>query len=90
MSRVRIADGSPKSNAYWPLLLAGVAELADALDLGSSVIDVGVQVLSPALNYNWPMPIFLIYAPVAQWIEHLTSDQGVGGSSPLGCAKSAL
>ncbi len=27
---------------------AGVAELADALDLGSSVIDVGVQVLSPA------------------------------------------
>ena len=27
---------------------AGVAELADALDLGSSVFDVGVQVLSPA------------------------------------------
>ena len=27
---------------------AGVAELADALDLGSSVTDVGVQVLSPA------------------------------------------
>lgn len=32
--------------------LAGVAELADALDLGSSVPDVQVQVLSPALNYN--------------------------------------
>ena len=30
---------------------AGVAELADALDLGSSVyIDVGVQVPSPAFN----------------------------------------
>jgi hypothetical protein len=29
---------------------AGVAELADALDLGSSVPDVQVQVLSPALN----------------------------------------
>ena len=27
---------------------AGMAELADALDLGSSVIDVGVQVLFPA------------------------------------------
>ena len=27
---------------------AGVAELADALDLGSSVFDVQVQVLSPA------------------------------------------
>ena len=27
---------------------AGVAELADALDLGSSVYDVGVQVLFPA------------------------------------------
>ena len=30
-------------------LSAGVAELADALDLGSSVPDVQVQVLSPAL-----------------------------------------
>ena len=29
---------------------AGVAELADALDLGSSVPDVQVQVLSPALT----------------------------------------
>ena len=27
---------------------AGVAELADALDLGSSVFDVGVRVSSPA------------------------------------------
>jgi hypothetical protein len=25
-------------------------------------------------------------APVAQWIEHLTSDQGVAGSSPAWCA----
>jgi hypothetical protein len=31
---------------------AGVAELADALDLGSSVIDVGVQVLFPAPCLN--------------------------------------
>ena len=32
------------------LLYADVAELADALDLGSSVYDVQVQVLSSALN----------------------------------------
>ena len=31
---------------------AGVAELADALDLGSSVPDVQVQVLSPAVFEN--------------------------------------
>lgn len=30
-------------------VFAGMAELADALDLGSSVNDVQVQVLSPAL-----------------------------------------
>ena len=24
------------------------------------------------------------YAPVAQWIEHLASDQGVVGSTPAG------
>ena len=30
---------------------AGVAELADAPDLGSGVPDVQVQVLSPALNF---------------------------------------
>ena len=40
--------------------LAGVAELADALDLGSSVYDVKVQVLSPAPNDQYS-------AGVAQW-----------------------
>ena len=35
---------SAKKQLYY----AGVAELADALDLGSSVFDVQVQVLSPA------------------------------------------
>ncbi|CCQ96759.1 hypothetical protein CULT_50002 [[Clostridium] ultunense Esp] len=34
-----------------------MAELADALDLGSSVFDVGVQVLSPAPIFN-------------QWLYH--------------------
>ena len=37
---------------------AGVAELADALDLGSSVPDVQVQVLSPALNGAKPNPVY--------------------------------
>ena len=32
------------------LVQAGMAELADALDLGSSVPDVQVQVLLPAVN----------------------------------------
>ena len=31
-----------------PFLFAGMAELEDALDLGSSVIDVQVQLLLPA------------------------------------------
>lgn len=34
------------------IIYAGVAELADALDLGSSVPDVQVQVLSPAVFEN--------------------------------------
>ena len=34
------------------LIYAGVAELADALDLGSSVPDVQVQVLSPAVVFK--------------------------------------
>ena len=37
---------------------AGVAELADALDLGSSVPDVQVQVLLPALNGAKPNPVY--------------------------------
>ena len=28
------------------------------------------------------------HAPVAQWIEHLASNQGVGGSNPSGRANS--
>ncbi len=49
-------------------LSAGVAELADALDLGSSVPDVQVQVLSPAPDNDNPNPVpigdgfgFLVY-----------------------------
>ena len=37
---------------------AGVAELADAPDLGSGVPDVQVQVLSPAPKQNNPNQIF--------------------------------
>ena len=38
----------------YPALYAGVADLADALDLGSSVNDVGVQVPSPAPKHSNP------------------------------------
>jgi hypothetical protein len=40
---------------------AGMAELADALDLGSSVFDVGVQVLFPAPNKKLAKANFFIY-----------------------------
>ena len=30
-----------------------------------------------------PIKLDVQRAPVAQWIEHLASDQGVGGSSPF-------
>ena len=42
VSRVQIPDGSPEMEN------ADVAELADALDLGSSVNDMGVRVSSSA------------------------------------------
>ena len=38
----------------WHQKYAGVAELADALDLGSSVTHVQVQVLSPAPKHSNP------------------------------------
>lgn len=43
------------------IIFAGVAELADAPDLGSGVFDVGVQVPSPAPYRNGlcSVPIFL-------------------------------
>ncbi len=53
-------QGVRRSSRRWVTSYAGVAELADALDLGSSVFDVGVQVLSPAPNKNWREPIFFI------------------------------
>ena len=37
---------------------AGMAELADAPDLGSGVHDVQVQVLLPALNGAKPNPVY--------------------------------
>ena len=37
---------------------AGVAELADAIDLGSIGNTVQVQVLSPALNGAKPNPVY--------------------------------
>ena len=46
---------------------AGVAELADALDLGSSVIDVGVQVLFPAPYINAGVTI-LVYGSLCVFL----------------------
>ncbi len=43
----RVEGSSPSWHTIF-ILYAGVAELADALDLGSSVFDVGVRVPSPA------------------------------------------
>ena len=54
VSRVQIPDGSPEMEN------ADVAELADALDLGSSVNDMGVRVSSSA-------PKAKDNAGVAQW-----------------------
>ena len=41
-------QGVPRSSRGWVTIYAGVAELADALDLGSSATSVGVRVPSPA------------------------------------------
>ena len=43
-------QGVPGSSPGWITIYAAVAELADALDLGSSIFDVGVQVSSAAPN----------------------------------------
>ena len=65
MSRVRIAD-----SAFAFLSLAGVAELADAPDLGSGGYTVWVQVPSPA-------PILQLY--MRKWLSGRASPcQGEG------------
>ena len=52
---------------------AGVAELVDALDLGSSVFDVGVQVPSP-------VPFICGSSSV---VEYDLAKVGVAGSNPV-------
>ena len=46
---------------------AGVAELADALDLGSSAFGVGVRLPSPAPFFNMPDKKTYAHAEVVQW-----------------------
>ena len=53
-----------------------MAELADALDLGSSAFGVGVRLPSSA-------PLFYLSGCIAQLGEHLPYKQGVTGSSPV-------
>ena len=67
---------------------AGVAELADALDLGSSVFDVGVQVLSPApfnshFEVNLQSGYFAVYRCLQDFYGSLGSIilVGVGNSN---------
>ena len=58
---------------------AGVAELADALDLGSSVFGrVGSSPTTRIANH-----ILTIYADLAQLVEHLSCKQGVVRSSRI-------
>lgn len=54
--------------------LAGVAELADAPDLGSGVVRRGG---------SSPFTRTLYFAGLAQLVEHLICNQRVEGSSPL-------
>ncbi len=64
---------------------AGVAELADAPDLGSGVHDVQVQVLSPAPAgfFCTGTCISSLNGALAQLGAHHTGSVGVRGSSPL-------
>ena len=48
-------------------LLAIVAELADAPDLGSGISDVGVQVSSVAPHQRRTSSALILFAGVAQW-----------------------
>ena len=50
-----------------------MVKLANTLVLGTSALCLEVQVLLSAPRY----------VPVAQTVEHLTFNQGVGGSNPL-------
>ena len=56
---------------HFKTLNAGVAELADALDLGSSVFDVGVRVPSPAPQFCGSSSV----------VEHHLAKVGVASSN---------
>ena len=71
-------EGSSPSRLM-TLLNAGVAELADALDLGSSVF--GRVGSSPTTRIC--QPHIDIYADLAQLVEHLSCKQGVVRSSRI-------
>ena len=60
---------------------ADVAELADALDLGSSVHDVQVRFLSSALKYK--LQNKKSSGCGSAWLERLIWDQEAAGSNPV-------
>ena len=66
----RVTGSSPVRLIFF----AGVAELADALDLGSSALRRGG---------SSPFTRTIYEADLAQLAEHLSCKQGVGGSNPL-------
>ncbi len=84
VEHVTFNHGVPRSNRGWITrnFYAGVAELADAIDLGSIVIRRGSSSLFVRTNY--------IRALLAQLVEHLTLNQGVRGSSPRWCTISIV
>ena len=89
MSGVRISDGSPKKNkiivdnrksAIYNEYHATVAELADAPDLGSGILDVGVQVSSVAPNKT-------ILCGSGSVVERCLAKANVAGPNPVSRSK---
>ena len=61
------------------MLFADVAELADALDLGSSVTDVGVQVPSSA-PHSGNLRIAASFGEMSEWLKEPVLKTGDGSA----------
>ena len=89
---VRVADppvqpsirgGSPDSPDSCPVVPCSCDDLTRAINLCSSWCRSSrPDSTSLAPMERWTPPVCWYGAPVAQWIEHLTTDQKVGGSTP--------
>ena len=77
-------QGVTGSSPVWLTIItkhAGVAELADALDLGSSAFGVGVRLPSPAPFFA--LKNIIIYRGSSSVVEHHLAKVGVAGSNPV-------